>query len=59
MNVSGNALMDSKRDANSKVAKLALGRTYTHRTRDPKRASIENSLILGFLGLAELERPDT
>jgi len=28
MNVYGNALMDSKRDANSKVAKLALGRGY-------------------------------
>jgi len=31
MNVYGNALMDSKRDANSKVAKLALGRGYDPR----------------------------
>ena len=36
MNVYGNALMDSKRDANSKVAKLALGQGLSPQNTQPK-----------------------
>ena len=36
MNVYGNALMDSKRDANSRVAKLALGLGLSPQNTQPK-----------------------
>jgi hypothetical protein len=36
MNVYGNALMDSKRDTNSKVAKLAVGQGLSPQNAQPK-----------------------
>ncbi len=55
MNVYGNALMDSKRDANSKVAKLALGQGLSPQNTQPKATGqLRGPLKLGFLGLGKL-----
>ena len=55
MNVYGNALMDSKRDANSRVAKLALGQGLSPQNTQPKatvnRVSLLNWVFLGWRSL--------